>query len=156
MQGERNQKSRERFSVLLTNWLCLEVGWQTNLTHTLAIDCRQSHWVGCLRFQATDSDCALHICCCRNEREKAKKHSSSESSHQCHVPTALLTHLDHEQSHINSEDKEKGQRYHFCLKELIREGQSHSLSRGDVVEFTVDTKGNHHSACTKLLLKNKC
>lgn len=72
---EREPEKQREVSVLLTNWLRLEVGWQADLTHTLAIHCRQSHRVGCLRLQATDCDRALHICCYRNKRGKAKKGS---------------------------------------------------------------------------------
>lgn len=72
---EREPEKQRNVSILLTNWLRLEVGWQANLTHTLAVDRRQPHRVGCFRFQASDCDHALHVCCGGNKGGKAKKGS---------------------------------------------------------------------------------
>lgn len=72
-------KQRE-VAVLLTDWLCLEVGRQADLSHALAVDRRQSHRVGRFRFQASDSDHALHVCCCRSKGGKAKIGSGFKSA----------------------------------------------------------------------------
>lgn len=74
----RKEKQRNG-SVLLTNWLRLEVGWHADLPHALAVDRRQPHRVGCFRFQASDGDHALHVCCRGNNRGKAKKGSGFKS-----------------------------------------------------------------------------
>lgn len=61
-----------------------------------------------------------------------------------------VTALFWAQPHINSADKEKGQSYHLCINQLIREVYGHSLSRGDVAAFVVDTRGRP-LACAKEL-----
>lgn len=90
---EREPEKERKDSVLLTNWLCLEVGWQADLTHALAIDSRQPHRVGCFRFQASDSNHALHICFCRNKKRKSKEKVQALGQQQMPRFYRILSHV---------------------------------------------------------------
>lgn len=59
---------RGRVLLVLTDWLCLELGGRADLTQALAIQGCQPHSVCGLGLQAHNGDDALHVGCCENTR----------------------------------------------------------------------------------------